>query len=131
MQVAWQDSEVLDSVLLHPVQTVERYLVDPANCGAVSCCDCASPTLPDLQPSPVFLSSSTSSSDGRTAFPSSTATGQETSCDVYTMTQTFALISGERGQNDELSWSVGGSMLRSSQEAGSGELRLQVWLSFC
>lgn len=108
------------------MQTVEQYLVDPANCGAVSCCDCASPTLPDLQPTPVFLSSSGSTGASRGAFPASAATGQETSCDVYTMTQTFAMIGGQRGKSDELSWSVGGTTLRGSQEPGSGELRLEV-----
>lgn len=107
------------------LQTVEPYIVDPANCGAVSCCYCASPTLPGLEPTPTFLSSS-SSGGLRGAFAASPATGQETSCDVYTLTQTFALIGRERGQSDELSWSVGGSTLRSSQDTGSGELRLQV-----
>ena len=108
------------------MQTVEQYIVSPSNCGTVSCCDCASPTLPDLQPAPVFLSSSSGSPAARRAFPSSQAIGLETSCDAYSITQTFAMIGGQRGQSDELSWNVGGATLQASQEPGSGDLRLQV-----
>ena len=122
----WRIKDLCVRAVRACMQIVERYIVNPANCGAVSCCDCASPTLPDLQPTPVFQSSSSGSPDGRSAFPASQATGLETSCDVYTTTQTFAIIGGHRGESDMLSWTVGGATLRASQEPGSGELQLQV-----
>jgi hypothetical protein len=100
------------------LQAVRKFVVDPARCGSVSCCSCASPTLQD-----VAVAVTAGSAGG--AFPASPPLGMETSCDQFTVTQTFALL-GARDAAAELAWAVGGAPLRTAPTPGSPELRLQV-----
>lgn len=110
---------VVPCCLRQALETVADFQLDPGDCGEVACCECASPALPELRPEITFVAG--------LGLPIGPPTGQEVSCDAMAFTQTFALVGGAGGSGgDELSFAVGGSPLRVSQDAAAAELRLPV-----